>query len=236
MTVLPHVTVHLWTVPRRQAVRAMTHLGLDRGAVRRTPGLTFGKLVGTGTGTTFTPGDVDLGRWGLVAAWRTPADADAFLAHSPVVRRWRDLADESWHAHLHPLSSRGRWSGVEPFGQPAPSRHDGPVAAITRARIRTGRALTFWRAVPPVSAELHSAPGLRFAIGIGEAPIGLQGTLSLWDSSAALRDFAYSQPAHTDAIARTATVGWYAEELFARFAVLSSGGTVNGRDPAAADA
>ncbi len=90
---------------------------------------------------------------------------------------------------------------------------------------------TFWRAVPPVSADLHAAAGLRLALGVGEAPIGLQGTFSLWDSPAAVTAFAYRRPAHVEAVRRTAEVGWYSEELFARFAVLAVEGTVGGRTP-----
>jgi hypothetical protein len=95
------------------------------------------------------------------------------------------------------------------------------------------RAAAFWRAVPAVSAELHRSPGLLAAIGIGEAPLGLQGTFSLWSSAHALRDFAHRGPAHRDAVRRTAEEGWYAEELFARFAVVGSHGTLDGRDPLA---
>jgi hypothetical protein len=57
------------------------------------------------------------------------------------------------------------------------------------------------------------------AIGIGEAPIGLQGTFSLWENGKALRDFAYKGQAHQRAIEATAQYNWYAEELFSRFAV-----------------
>jgi hypothetical protein len=95
------------------------------------------------------------------------------------------------------------------------------------------RAARFWSAVPPVSADLHRAPGLRMAVGIGEAPLGLQGTFSVWDSSAALNAFAYDRPEHAAVVARTARERWYAEELFARLAVLSSRGTVDGADPLA---
>jgi hypothetical protein len=73
-----------------------------------------------------------------------------------------------------------------------------------------------------VTAELRSTPGVRFALGIGEAPIGLQGTLSVWRDSGALQEFAYSGPAHRAVIARTPIERWYAEELFARFAVLEA--------------
>ncbi len=108
-----------------------------------------------------------------------------------------------------------------------------PVAALTRARIRWRQSRRFWRAVPPVSADLNRQPGLRFAVGVGEAPLGLQGTFSVWDTAAALRAFAYAGAQHREAIRRTATEQWYAEELFARFAVLGSQGSVDGRDPVA---
>jgi hypothetical protein len=64
------------------------------------------------------------------------------------------------------------------------------------------------------------------AIGIGEAPIGLQGTFSLWESSAAIKNFAYKGAVHQKAIADTATYNWYSEELFARFAVREVRGTL----------
>jgi hypothetical protein len=103
------------------------------------------------------------------------------------------------------------------------------VAAVTRARIAPRRLVTFWRAVPPVSADLRASDGLRLAVGIGEAPVGLQGTFSLWDSPAALTAFAYQRSPHVEAVRRTAELGWYAEELFARFAVLDVDGTLAGR-------
>ena len=82
-----------------------------------------------------------------------------------------------------------------------------------------------------VPADLHQAPGLRLALGIGEAPLGLQGTFSVWDSSAALNAFAYDRAPHAAVVTRTAQEGWYAEELFARLALLSAEGTLGGRDP-----
>jgi hypothetical protein len=203
----------------------------DRGHLGRTVGLRFAKLLGTGDGRTFTVRDADRNRWGLLATWDTAADATAFET-GPVARGWGRIADERLRVDLRPLTSRGRWSGREPFGTPEPDRaYDGPVAALTRARIRAARMRTFWRAVPQVSADLHAAAGLRLALGVGEAPIGLQGTFSLWDSPAAMTAFAYRRPAHLAAVRRTAEVGWYSEELFARFAVLAVEGTVGGRTP-----
>ena len=223
------VTLHLWRVAPGAVPRALARMGLDRARVRRTPGLRFAKLLGTGDGRTFTVRDADPLRWGLLATWADAEAARRFAADSAVTRAWRSIADETFRIDLRPTASRGSCSGREPFGDPAPSRGDGPVAAITRARLRPTRAATFWRAVPPVSLDLHTHTGLRAAIGIGEAPVGLQGTFSLWDDAAALRHFAHRSAAHVDVVRRTAEVDWYAEELFARFAVVGAEGTWDGR-------
>jgi hypothetical protein len=44
--------------------------------------------------------------------------------------------------------------------------------------------------------------------------------VSMWRCEADLAEFAYRRPEHRMAIAHMATERWYAEELFARFAVL----------------
>jgi hypothetical protein len=207
-------------------------MAADRPRLGRTPGLRFAKLLGTGSGRTFTVRDADPQRWGLLAAW-DDADAAAAFERGPLPDAWRRFADEECVVHLEPLATRGLWSGREPFGRPEPRPWPGPVAAITRARLVLRRAARFWAAVPPVSADLHRAPGLRLAVGIGEAPVGLQGTFSVWDSTAALNAFAYRRAAHVEVIERTRREGWYAEELFARFAVRSASGTVDGIDPLA---
>ena len=140
------------------------------------------------------------------------------------MRAWQRSAVDGFHAAMTPLSSHGRWTRREPFGQPKPEPWDGQVAALTRARIKTRLSRAFWSAVPPVTESLHAQPGLIGAIGIGEAPLGLQGTFSIWHSAAAVRDFAYRSAPHLAAIQRTKETHWYAEELFARFAVIGMTG------------
>lgn len=225
------VTLHLYGVGPAGVPGAVLRMGLDRRPLARTPGLNFWKLLGTGRGVTFTPSDADPRRWALFGVWDDAAALAAFERSSPVARGWRALAEERCRIDLHPLRSKGRWAGREPFGAPKDTGWAGPVAAVTRARIRPAANRTFWRAVPPVTTDLHDAPGLVFSIGIGEAPIGLQGTFSIWRDAPALRAFAYRGTAHRSVIDRTATERWYAEELFARFGVLQVTGTVAGRDP-----
>jgi hypothetical protein len=202
----------------------------DRFGLRAAPGLRFAKLLGTGSGETFTPRDADPHHWAALTVWDDAVAADAFES-SRLVGAWGELAHERLRVVMTPLSSRGTWAGSDPFGEGRAGRHDGPVVAITRARIRTARSLQFWRAVPAVSTDLRGSAGLRMSLGIGEAPIGLQGTMSLWDTPDDLVDFAYRRAPHLDVVRRTASVGWYAEELFARFAVDDLDGTYRGVSP-----
>jgi hypothetical protein len=222
------VTVHVWRVPWRHVPAAMLAVATDRRRVRALSGVSFAKLLGTGRG--FSPRYADLTRWVLVTSWTSQSAAQRFDGDA-VATRWRGRSSEAWQAWLRPLSSRGRWSGRVPFGAAPDARWDGPVAAITRARLAPRRALSFWRAVPPVAAELAGRDGLLAAFGIGEAPLGVQGTFSLWSEAAAMRRFAHQTRAHRTAIWQTAERRWYAEELFARFGVLRTSGTLDGADP-----
>lgn len=219
------VTLHVWRVPLRAAPRAAAQLAIRRGRLRRLDGLTFGKLLGTGADGTFRPREADLRRWAALCCWTSRSAAAAF-DRSPVAAAFDRRAADRGSLELTPLSARGRWAGRQPFGdRTTASPTAGPVAVLTRARLRPTRAARFWRAVPPVAAELHRQPGLLLAFGIGEAPLGWQGTFSVWATGQALTDFAYRTPAHRAAVVETPRQGWYAEELFARFAVRSATGT-----------
>jgi hypothetical protein len=204
-------------------------MALDRLHLRSAPGLQFAKLLGTGDGRTFTVRDADPLHWAVLTVWDDEATAAAFTA-GRVSRGWDRLAHERLDVTMSPLTSRGSWSRRSPFGTDLTARDPGGmVASITRARLRPSRALGFWRAVPPVSEDLGQVGGLQLALGIGEAPIGLQGTFSLWRSASDLAEFAYRRPAHVAVVRRTPTERWYSEELFARFAVRHATGTFNGR-------
>lgn len=222
------VSLHIWGVPSHRIPSALTHMARHRRPLRALPGLQFAKLLGTGTGRTFTPRDADAHHWGVLACWDCEDGPDR-LAESRVAADWERIATESATWVMRPLASRGLWAGHEPFGQPSPARRwDGPVAAITRGRIKPHMWRSFWASVPPVALDVHAGGGLTFAMGIGEAPVGLQGTFSTWTDGAAMTEFAHRRSAHQEVIARTAERDWYSEELFARFALLEARGTVAG--------
>jgi hypothetical protein len=200
----------------------------ERRPLRRAPGLTFGKLLGTGSGETFGVRDADVRHWALLACWSSVSAAGAFES-GPLVRRFNNRSEERFRVELEPMSSKGSWSGAQPFGEPEPRRgYVGTTAVLTRARIRPSKWREFWREVPAVVADLDAGAKPLLRLGIGEAPIGLQGTFSIWPDNAAITDFAYRRTAHAAVIRQTRERDWYAEELFARFAVVSAEGTYTG--------
>ena len=222
---MQRTVVYFFTVSGKSIPFAFLSMAIDRIRIPKFTGISFAKLLGTGTGETFTPQDANLNRWGLVVV----IDENRIEAFdsSSLINNWRKRSTSEIRAVLSPLSSHGLWSKQNPFDFTAAlSNPDAQIAAITRARIKWHQNFRFWRAVPPVVIDLHNNPGLISAIGIGEAPIGLQGTFSLWSSAAALRDFAYKGKAHQVAIEQTKQFNWYSEELFARFEVLELRGSI----------
>ena len=225
----PIVVLDIWHVPTRAVPRAFFNMGLHRRGLKKTSGLTFWKLLGTGSGRTFTMRDADPHHWALLTVWASHENYEAFT-HSSITSAWRAIADQHAHLILEPLSSKGTWAGQTPFTSDAPIRWDGVTAALTRARIKPRWWVSFWRSVPPVSTDLHNTQGLISTLGIGEAPVGLQGTFSIWKTNDAITQFASRQQPHRAVVERTHKTQWYAEELFARFKVRAMSGMLDGVD------
>jgi hypothetical protein len=227
---VPIASFHL--VRHRNAAVALRQLSLGRRALATTPGLRFWRNLGTGSGDDTGPG-ADLQRTALFAIWD---DVDA-------LERFRSTAwptaREHWSVCLTALGGHGTWRDVDVLAtidraDPAIGLDDAPTAIITRANVKLSRWRRFAAAGPGVNTELHAAPGLIDVVGIGEAPIGRQGTFSLWESAGAARRFSTSGEHHRAVIRRTRSEGWYGEEMFARFHPLAACGTWNGRDPLSA--
>lgn len=229
----PIVAFTLAHYPRRASLLTLAHLGLDRWPLLRTPGLCFWRLLGVGRGRVFSP-LADLRRSALFTVWNSYAALKQFEQHSPLMCRIHERADEAWTVHMQPVSWHGLWSGRDPFAgiTAAASPASGPWVILTRATIRPVRLRAFLQAVPSVAELLLQQPDLLNSVGIGEAPLLRQATLSVWRSLPALKHFAYdSTSLHSAVIRRTRREGWYSEELFARFRPVASWGTWDGVDP-----
>ncbi|MBK1612504.1 spheroidene monooxygenase [Rubrivivax gelatinosus] len=192
--------------------------------VRREPGVRFAKQLGTGYegGFGLRPSGT---RQGLFVLFDGEAAADAFLASSDLARRYRENARELCIVKARPYRVRGSWDGFTPRVGGVPPA-DGPVAALTRASIRPGRAHRFWPNAGPSQDSLERAAGCQLAVGLGEAPVLRQATFSIWENVAAMDAYARTG-AHQRAI--VASRDFFSESMFVRFAPQSITGVWKGR-------
>jgi hypothetical protein len=194
--------------------------------LRGTPGLRFGKVMGSGYegGFGLKP---SASRQGVFLVFDTDAQAVAFIDAAPLVQAYRDRSRELLVVHLAPFSARGSWNGrsIAP-GASAPA--SGPVAALTRGSIRPAVAARFWRHAPPSQQALESARGCLLAVGLGEAPLLRQATFSLWQSAHAMDAYA-RHGAHLAAIQAARELKFFSESMFVRFVPRAIRGTWKGR-------
>lgn len=220
--------------------RAWAWLQLARGgaALAGTPGLRFGKVMGSGEGGGFSmrPSATHLG---LVALFDTLAQAQAFLA-GPRAQAHRERARHWWTGLLAVTEARGSWDGcawapTADAAQEAPAQAtEFPVAALTRAAIRPARLAHFWRHAPAAQQAVQDAAGCGLAMGLGEAPLLRQCTFSLWRGESDLVAYARGA-AHGQAAQAAWRQDYFSESMFVRMRLLASDGQWP-RTPQAADA
>jgi heme-degrading monooxygenase HmoA len=224
------VSLTIVRYPKKFIPLAFIAMALHRFPLMFTPSCTFWKLLGCGKNGTFDI-NPDYQQWGLMAVWDSEESFRKFQSKSFIAKWWKALCEEQWTVLLEPTEAHGKWSGKEPFGQPKIKGHEGRVGVLTRATIRPTKLKNFWKNVPKVSAIMGDAKGFITSVGIGEAPFFMQATFSVWDSLEDVKQFAYRDAAHAEVIKLTRKEDWYSEELFARFKILKSEGTLNGIDP-----
>lgn len=151
-------------------------------------------------------------------------------------RWWKINRCETWTLILQPIRSQGTWDGKNPFEESEPGERleltdTDRICVLTRATIKPLKSLDFWRNVGPVQEQIKDVPGLLFSIGLGEMPLLRQATVSVWDNQESMKSFAYRGNGHREVIEKTRQRKWYSEEMFTRFRVLKTLGTLNGDDP-----
>jgi len=200
---------------------------LERLRLRRQPGMAWGRHLGTSAAGR-TSG-VDPRRWAWFCTWDDEMAAGRF--HDDLRRRLRPAEVATVFLRLE--QARGAWDGHELAGPDwavAGRPLEGPLVVLTRARVRVSRWRRFAAAIPPVDVDLAAAAGRLRSVGVGEWPVLVQATISIWQDAQAMTAFAATD-AHRTAVRRTADERWYAEDLFARFSVERAEGTWDGASP-----
>lgn len=201
------------------AFSGLRNMGLGGRIFGNPKGLEIVKPMGTGGGNGFSilP---DFTRFAFFSVWENRADAEHFFAESGLIDTYTRRAVSGVHALLKPVRVHGQWGGGSPL-RPADSQSDSPpVAVLTRAKIRPKKLPEFWLNVPDVSSFMADAEGVLYKLGVGEYPLFMQATFSIWESEVLLKKAAYGKNSHAEAVRKTRERNWYSEEMFARFEVL----------------
>ena len=181
--------------------------------LQNSEGISFFKLLGTGSGFGFSL-KPDFRTYALLIVWKDKLAAKQYTL-SDAYLRFNTQCKSNFTYWMGCIQSHGTWAGKNPFT--ANHKHaGGPIMVITRARVRWIKVLRFLRNVPKASRSAENAPGLIFTKGIGEWPGIEQATFSFWESLEAMQAYAYREE-HKTIISLVKKEGWYKEELFARF-------------------
>lgn len=227
----PLTTLSLFGLKPNRVRWGLAQMGTSPPLLKKIPGLQFFKLLGSGKGSVFSliP---DFNRYGLFATWQSEEDANYFLEHSDLIKKYQENSNEIWTVKLLPFKAQGLWDKQNPFPALVKGPDDKePIAVLTRAAINWRSLPRFWKHGTHTSKALDKAPGVKAAIGLGELPLIRQATFSIWENQSQMQAYAYQSVAHKEVMKRTRTENWYHEELFARFKVLSATGTWNGQNP-----
>ena len=183
----------------------------------------FIKMFGAGSGNGFNLMP-DFGVYGLLAVWESDMAARLFFQHNETFKTYQNRAKEIFTVFLQPIMAHGKWDGIEPFENNTTRSSNAPMAVLTRGTVKTPFIFDFLKFTRRTSHSMEGADGRLFSIGIGEVPITQQATFSIWENAEAMKNYAYKNPHHTEVIKKTRELGWYSEELFARFQILDTEG------------
>lgn len=206
---------------------AFRQMGLVGPLLSAVKGLTFSKVLGSGAKDGFSVWP-NFKVYGLLCCWETKELAKQFFDADPLYLDFKNHSTEQWTVYMQNTMAHGQWDGQNPFQKTAQQKDDRLVGVLTRATIKTKHLLHFWRFVPSVSESVQDMDGRLFSVGVGELPIVQQATFSFWKSSELMKAYAYKSKYHKEVVQKTRQLGWYKEELFARFAPYQSTGTWNG--------
>jgi len=195
--------------------RAFVRMGFPPLRGKTIPGLLFWRPMGSGAGNGFSI-KPDFSVYALVTVFENETYAHNFI-QGDLMGEYLMNASRYSHVFMYNAQVHGVWNGQTPFVPEVPLNKKKPLCVITRATIKPVLVHSFWKNVPSVSKSMENFDGLVFSKGIGEWPLFMQATFSVWESMEHMMNYAYRNKKHAQMIKKTKETGWYREELFARF-------------------
>ena len=207
-------------------IRGILRLMFARLGLWKTPGLKFYKHMGSGKNGGFSihPSGT---HQALFCVFQDITSLEEFYQSSRLIRWYRAHAQDFFSVKLKAYSIKGQWSGFAPhITAEAPTA--GPIVSITRASIKPLYCIPFWRKQPAAEISLEQSSGCIIAAGIGEAPFFRQATFTIWESQAAMDQYA-RQGAHQNAIRASLSGHYFSESMFSRYIPFDADGSWKGR-------
>jgi hypothetical protein len=192
--------------------------------------LGFWKLMGCGRNGTF---DIvpDLRQWAVLEVWSLESGVRRQTPQF-LLSWWKFFHCEIWTLELEPIEGHGTWDGKNCFGDlRKQTDYEGMIGILTRATIRINKLNSFWKNVGGVANQMAGADGFITSLGIGEIPWIKQATFSIWESKAHMKKFAYQMKEHAEVVRKTRKEDWYSEDMFVRFKITDSKGSLHGNNP-----
>ncbi len=233
------VTLTIIRYPRQYIFFALLAMAVFHLPLWLKKNISFYKLMGSGRNGTFDK-NPDWQQWAILAVHqqdlslnKLDASSQAKRFYGGFIQEWLNFFHcEKYTMVLEAIEGHGYWDKQQPFGLlPKSTSYEGPIGVMTRATIRLSKLRSFWSNVDGVAAQMKSSRGLYSSFGIGEIPFIKQATFSVWQNKEAMKDFAYRMREHNEVIVKTRKEDWYSEEMFVRFKMLLTIGSVNGVDP-----
>lgn len=236
-----HAAITIVRYKKRYIYFAVTAMGIHSLFLFLNRSIQFYKTLGCGKGGTFSK-QPDWQQWGLLVVkkdMRSQLRAD--ISHHQLIKEiygsfiagWYKLFGcELWTVILEPIEGHGTWNGKKAFGElPPKTDYEGMIAILTRASIRPQKLTRFWQHVEAAAKDMATADGFLFSQGIGEWLWIRQATLSFWQSKEQMKNFAYKMKNHKEIIQKTKAENWYSEDMFVRFRVLYTKGSIKNEEP-----
>ncbi len=209
---------YVFTIKPKYQYSALVKMAYAAVLFRRAKGCRFVKVMGSGGGTGGFGLSPNFKVYAAIMVWDHVENLKAFEANNRLFSRYCKMSEHVEKRYGVAYQVHGKWSGVQPFEvRKDLVVEDGQILVLTRARIKWRMVKKFWDFVPKTTEALQHVNGRLFSIGVGEFPLLLQATLSVWESQEHMRAYAYKNPLHLEAIQKTKELNWYSEELFARF-------------------